>query len=102
MSKLTFSRNANGSFDFTEGRVARLTRELRQRVGEQGPRVPVAMYSAACTELVRAAHEVADRRQIEFFDSMKRIVRERPELFWLTRGVTVLDNDPTADVEVAS
>lgn len=102
MSKINFARNGNGTFDFSEARVARLMTALEDRTTEQGPRVPATLMSAACTDLVRNAHEVADRREIPFHDAMRRVVRERPSLFKLTRGVAVNDGDPTADVEVAA
>lgn len=102
MSKLNFARNGNGSFDFTEARVARLMTALEDRITEQGPRIPAVLMSAACADLVRNAHEVADRREIPFYEAMRRVVRERPALFKMTRGITVGDGDPTADIEVAA
>ena len=112
MSKITFSRTHDGSFNFTEVHVGRINASLRERVGEQGPRVPVMLMNAASSELIRVAHVVADRCEptrngdpqddpaLRFYFAMRRVVRERPELFWLTRGVAVPDADPSADVSL--
>ena len=98
--KLAFSRSANGTFDLSEPRIARFTAELRERVGEQGPRVPVTFMNAVSAELIRCSHDMAERRSLPFHEAVRRVVRERPSLFWLTRGVTVLDGDSTGDIEV--
>jgi hypothetical protein len=100
MARLTFSRTHAGSFDLSEPRLARFNSQLREQVGQTGPLLPETFMRAACTELVRACHEVADRRGVQFYEAAQRVVRERPELFWLTRGLAVNDNDSTADVEL--
>lgn len=95
MAKLTFSRNSAGSFDLSEPKLVRFSAQLPPE-----PRLPESLMRAACTELVRASHEVADRRNVDFSEGARRVVRERPALFSLTRGLTVHDNDPSADVEL--
>lgn len=99
-TKLQFARASNGGFDFSEPRLERLTTALRERVGQQGPLLPESFMRAASSELVRTIHKVADERRIAFGDAAGRVVRERPELFWLTRGLAVPDHDGNADVEI--
>lgn len=100
MNRLTFTRRTDGTFNLSEPALTRMTAELRPRVGQQGPLLPTTLMGAVCTELVRCSHEIADRRQLPFHEAARRVVCERPELFWLSRGVAVADGDATADVEV--
>ena len=100
MSTLTFTRNRAGQFDFSESTLARFNAELRPRVGDIGPVLPESLMRAASKQLVRATRDFAETRHVSFFDAANRVVREQPELFWLTRGVAVRDGDPAADVEI--
>jgi hypothetical protein len=99
-TKLTFARSPNGGFDFSEPRLSRLTTALRERVGQQGPHLPESFMRAASAELVRAIHKAADERRVAFGDAARRVIVDRPELFWLTRGLAVPDHDGNADVEI--
>lgn len=99
-NRIRFARNSSGDFDFSESRLARFNATLRPRVGQAGPLLPVTFMNAACGELIRAAHRLADTRNVGFLEAAGRVVRERPELFWLTRGQAVNDGDAAADVEI--
>jgi len=99
-TRLRFTRNSVGDFDFSESKLTRLNAALRSRVGQQGPMLPETIMQAASAELVRAVHRMADQRKSTFGEAATRVVRERPELFWLTRGISVNDGDGSADVEV--
>ena len=50
-NRLRFGRNAAGTFDLSEPKIARLTAQLRPRVGQAGPLIPETFMRAACTEL---------------------------------------------------
>jgi len=99
-ARLRFNRNSVGNFDFSESKLARFTASLRPRVGQQGPLLPETFMSAVAAELVRACHDMADRRGVPFGVAAQRVIRERPELYWLSRGLTVHDGDAAADVEI--
>jgi len=96
--KLTFTRNTDGSFNFAESRLERLTAELFDRASE--PRIPQSLMQAASRELITAIHRVADTRGVAFGTAATALIRERPALFRLTRGLAVPDSDRNADVEI--
>ena len=54
------------------------------------------------TLAVKRASRLNEDRQAyaQGLEAATRVVRERPELFWLTRGISVNDGDGSADVEV--
>jgi hypothetical protein len=101
MSKLRFARDSDGDFNFAEARLSRFVEALRPRTGQAGPMVPQTLMEAASRELVQSVNRIADQRRIEFAQAAAVAVKERPSLFWLTRGVCVPDHDPSADVEVS-
>jgi hypothetical protein len=101
MSKLRFTREPSGSFNFAESRLASINAALAERSGQQGALLPESLMQAASAELIRAVHKAADARGCTFDAAAKRVVTERPQLFSLTRHLTTTDADPQADVEIA-
>jgi len=97
MSKLTFSRNASGDFDLGEAKLATLNAALFERAAE--PRLPVTLMSAASRELISAVHRTADSRRITFAQAASVVVRERPQLFKLTRCANT--HDDAGDVDIS-
>ena len=100
MSKLQFTRDRDGAFNFSESALARVNAELRERSGQQGALLPQSLMESASAELIRAVHKAADARGCSFGEAAARVVRERPELFALTRGLATHDHDAAADVAI--
>ncbi len=96
MTKLTFARNASGEFEFSESKLAKLNAVLYEHASE--PRLPISLMNAAARELVCAVNRTADARRISFSQAASSVVRERPQLFKLTRCATV--HDDAGDVEI--
>ncbi len=96
LRKTTFRRSAGGGFDLSEDRLRTL---LLQLGDSQEPRIPESLARAAAGELVRRVHASAERSRLPFDQAARNVVRTMPNLFKLTRGLTVADSEP-ADVEV--
>lgn len=97
--KLIFNRSMDGVFNFSENKLRRLTRALREQAGA-GHSVPQSLMDAASHELIRATYEIAETRKLDFGAATRIVVRERPSLLWLTRGTPVRDGSHDADMEV--
>ena len=100
LTKLRFTRGADGNFAFSESRLRDLNADLRERGGQQGALLPESLMFAASAELIKDVHKAADTRGCTFGEAAARVVKERPELFALTRHLTTHDADRDADVDI--
>jgi len=100
MTTATFARKSDGRFDFSEAHVSQLNASLRGRAGQAGPRLPATLMAAVTEELIEATQQVADDLHIPFLEAAARVVKKRPALFKLSRGITIDDEDPSADVSI--